>query len=91
MKLYKATHIVYKTQYHVGWITQYRRKFLVTGVKSYLKIKLQEIRKYWPDWKYIQIGIKKDHVYLCMVTPPKYLVKKVLEIIKKKTSRSLSR
>jgi len=44
---------------------------LVTGVKTYLKIKLQEIRKYYPDWEYIEIGIKKDHIHLYMVIPPK--------------------
>jgi len=91
MKLYKAAHTVYKTQYHIFWIIRYRRKILVTGVNSYLKIKLQEIRKYYPDWEYIEIGIKKDHVHLYMVIPPKYAVSKVVEIIKKNTSRSLSR
>lgn len=91
MKLYKAAHAVYKTQYHIVWITRYRRKILVTGIKSYLKIKFQEIRKYYPDWKYIEIGIKKDHVHLYMVIPLKYAVSKVVEIIKKNTSRSLSR
>ena len=90
MKLYKAAHTVYKTQYHIVWITRYRRKILVTGIKSYLKIKLQEIRKYYPDWEYIEIGIKKDHVHLYMVIPPKYAVSKVVETIKKNTSRSLS-
>ena len=64
---------------------------MVTGVKSYLKIKLQEIRKYYPDWEYIEIGIKKDHIHLYMVIPPKYAVSKVVETIKKNTSRSLSR
>jgi len=91
MKLYKAAHTVYKTQYHIVWITRYRRKILVTGIKSYLKTKLQEIRKYYPDWEYIEIGIKKDHVHLYMVIPPKYAVSKVVETIKKNTSRSLSR
>ncbi len=62
-----------------------------TGVKSYLKIKLQEIRRYYPDWEYIEIGIKQDHVHLYMVIPPKYTVNKVVETIKKNTSRSLSR
>ena len=58
MKLYKAAHTVYtvyKTQYHIVWISRYRRKILVTGIKSYLKIKFQEIRKYYPDWEYIEI------------------------------------
>ena len=37
------------------------------------------------------MGIKKDHVHLYMVIPPKYAVGKVVETIKKNTSRSLSR
>jgi len=45
MKLYKAAHAVYKIQYHIVRLTQYRRKILETGMKSYLAIKLLEIRK----------------------------------------------
>jgi len=59
---------------------------LVTGSKSYLKIKLQEIRKSFPDREYIEIGIKKYHVHLYMVIPLKYAVSKVVETIKKNTS-----
>ena len=91
MKLYRSAHSIYKTQYHIVWITRYRRKILVTGVKSYLAIKLQEIRKYFPDWKYLEIGIKPDHVHLYMVIPPKYAVSQAVEVIKKNTSRALSR
>jgi putative transposase len=80
-KLYKSAHAVYKTQYHIVWIARYHRKILTTGVKSYLKIKLQEIRKYYPDWEYIEIGIKPDHIHLYMMT----------EATKKNTSRYLSR
>ncbi|MBW2034452.1 MAG: transposase [Deltaproteobacteria bacterium] len=64
MKLYKAAHTVYKTQYHIDWITRYRRKILFTKVRSCLETKLQDIRKYYPGWEYIEIGIKKDHVHL---------------------------
>jgi len=64
MKLYKAVHTIYKTQYHIVWITHYRRKILVARVKSYLKINFQEIRKYYPDWEYTEIVIKNDHVHL---------------------------
>ena len=59
---------------------------LVTGIKSYRKIKLQEIRKYYPDWQYIEIGIKKNHVHLYMVIPLKCAVSKLVENIKKNTS-----
>ena len=72
MKLRKSVHTIYKTQYHIVWITRYRRKILVKGVKDYLKIKLLEIRKYYPEWEYLEIGIDLDHVHLYMVIPPKY-------------------
>jgi len=61
----------------------------VTDVKSYLKIKLQEIRSYYPDWQYIEIGIKQDHVHLYLVIPPKYAVSKVVETLKSNTSKGL--
>ena len=37
----------------------------------------------------MEIGIHSDHVYLHMVIPPKYAVSKVVETIKKNTSRLL--
>ena len=89
MKLFKAAHSVYKTQYYIVWITRYRRKILVAGIKSYLKIKLQEIRRYYPDWEYIEIGIKKDHIHLYTVIPPKYAVSRVVEVIKSNTIKAL--
>ena len=89
MKLYKANHSVYRTQYHIVWPTRYRRKILVKGVDSYLRIKLQEVNKYYPDWIYIEIGIDKDHIHLHMIIPPKYAISKVVETIKSNTGRSL--
>lgn len=89
MRLRKSAHTVYKTQYHIVWITRYRRKILVKRVKDYLKIKFQEVRKYYPDWEYIEIGIKNDHIYLYMIIPLKYAVSKVVETIKTSTSKAL--
>ena len=90
MKLIKAAHSVYQTQYHIVWVTRFRRRILVKGVAKYLETKLEEISKYYPDWKYIAIGIDVDHVHLHMVIPPKYAVSMVIETIKKNTSRHLS-
>ena len=90
MRLIKAAHSVYRTQYHIVWVTRYRRKILNEGVKEYLETKLQEARKYYPDWEYVAIGIAEDHVHIHMVIPPKYAVSKVIETLKKNTSRHLS-
>ncbi len=90
MRLIKAAHSVYQAQYHIVWVTRFRRKILVRGVAEYLETKLQEIRKYYPDWKYIAIEVDVDHVHLHMVIPSKYAVSTVVETIKKNTSRHLS-
>ncbi len=90
MRLKKAAHAVYRTQYHIVWVTRYRRKILQKGVAEYLEKKLQEVRKYYPDWEYMAIGIDEDHVHLHMVIPPKYAVSMAVETIKKNTSRHIS-
>jgi putative transposase len=90
MRLIKASHSVYQTQYHIVWVTRYRRKILNKGVIGYLKLKLLEARKFYPDWEYIAIGVAEDHVHLHMVIPPKYSVSKVVEVLKKNTSKDLS-
>jgi len=89
MKLRKSAHTACKTQYHIVWVTRYRRKVLIPGVKEYLEIKLHEVRKYYPDWEYLEIGVDLDHVYAHMVIPPKYAVSVVAETIKSNTRRSL--
>ena len=89
MKLPKAAHPVYKTQYHIVWVTRFRRKILVEGVGKYLRVKLREVQKYYPDWRFTEIGIDKDHVPVHMVIPPTYSVSVAVETIKKNTSRAL--
>jgi len=64
---------------------------MVVKVKGYLKIKLQEIRKYYLDWDYRETGIKKNHIHLYIIIPQKNTVSKVTETIKKNTSRYLNR
>ena len=86
MKLHKAAHTVYKTQYHIVWVTRYRRKILVRGVAEALGLMLQEVRKFHPDWFIEEIGIEVDHVHLHMVIPPKDAVAKVVGTLKSVTS-----
>jgi REP element-mobilizing transposase RayT len=50
MKLHRQAHVVYKTQYHLVWVTRYRRKILVPGVAEYLRKVLHGVREFHPDW-----------------------------------------
>ena len=89
MKLHKQAHVVYQTQYHIVWITRYRRKILVQGIEEYFKKAVREVRKFHPDWYIEEVGTDKDHVHLYMIIPPKYAISKVVETLKSVTSRRL--
>ncbi len=71
------------------WVTRFRRRILTKGIASYLRIKLQEVRKFYPDWYYTEIGIDIDHVHLHMIIPPKYSVSQAVNVMKSNTSRTL--
>ena len=89
MKLRKACHTVYKTQYHIVFVTKYRRKILTKGVSQWLRPAFEQLRKYSPDIEFIEVGIDRDHVHLHMVIPPKYAVSQVVNRIKVNTSRQM--
>ena len=91
MLLRKSAHTVYKTQYHVVWVTKYRRKILNAGVSGYVRIKLLEITKLTPDIEFIEIGIDKDHLHLHMIIPPKYSVSRVVARMKSNTAKELKK
>ena len=89
MRLRKSAHTVYRTQYHIVFVTKYRRKVLTPGVSAYLQVIFQEIRKFRPEVELIEVGIDRDHVHLHVVIPPKYAVSEVVRDMKSNTARRL--
>ena len=85
----KQSHATYFTRYHLVWIPRYRRRVLVKGVDSYLKIKFKEVKKWYPDIEYIEMTIKPDHVHLLVSFPPGFSVSKIVNILKSNTSAAL--
>jgi len=75
--------------YHVVWIPRYRFKVLVPGVAKYLSIKLDEVRKYYPEIEFVERNIQPDHLHLVVSFPPKYSISRVVQILKSNTGRSL--
>lgn len=89
MEVRRQAHCVYRCAYHIVWIPKYRYKILTKGVKEYLEIKLVEVRKWYPEFEYLEYNIQPDHVHLVISFPPKFSVAKVVQIIKQNTSRAL--
>jgi len=76
--------------YHIVWIPRYRYKILNEGVGEYLKIKMDEVRKFHPEIEYLERNIQADHIHIVISFPPKYSIAKVVQIIKQNTGRALS-
>ena len=70
-------------------MTKYRRKIFNAGVYGYFKIKLLEIRKYYPDVEIVEVNHGRDHVHLLLTIPPKMSVSDVVRLIKSNTGRAL--
>lgn len=89
METRRQAHCVYRCEYHIVWIPRYRHRVLVEGVKEYLEIKLEEIRKYYPEIEYRERNIQPDHIHLIISVPPKYSIAKVVQVIKQNTGKAL--
>lgn len=89
MEIRRQAHCAYRTMYHIVWIPRYRYKILVKGVKEYLEIKMDEVRKYYPEIEYIERNVQPDHVHLVLSFPPKYSIARVVQIIKCNTGKAL--
>lgn len=89
MEMRRQAHAVFRCEYHIVFIPRFRYKVLVEGVDKYLEIKLEEVRKYYPEFEYLEKNVQPDHVHLVMSFPPKYSVAEVVGIIKQNTGREL--
>src|SRR5690606_698433 len=82
---------VYRCMYHIVWIPRYRYKVLVRGVDTLLLIKLDEVRKLYPEIQYIERNVQPDHIHLVVSFPPKYFLTKIVRLMKSNTSTSLKK
>ena len=89
METRRQAHVVYRCEYHIVWIPRYRYRILVEGVKEYLAIKMDEVRKLYPEIEYIERSIQPDHVHVIVSFPPKHSISKIVQIIKQNTSHAL--
>ena len=89
METRRQAHVVYRVEYHIVLVTRYRYKILKDGVDKYLEIKLDEVRKYYPEIEYIERNIQLDHVHMVLSFPPADSIPMVVGTIKRNTGKAL--
>ena len=71
-------HSVYRTEYHIVWITKYRRCILNLGVGAYLDRLWPKVMSVMPGCEIVKCNIQADHIHMVMIIPPKYAVSSVV-------------
>lgn len=89
MEYKKQTHCVYLCDYHIVFPTKYRRKVINPGIFAYLKLKIKEIGKHYPELEVKEINHDRDHIHILISIPPKMSVGNAVRIIKANTARSI--
>jgi putative transposase len=82
-------HGDYRTEYHIVWITKYRRRILNSGAQEYISKLFPKIMKEMPGCEIIEKNIQVEHIHMLMVIPPKYAVSDVIGEIKQYTASKI--
>ena len=77
-----SSHAAYRTEYHIVWISKYRRRVLNPGVRGYIRKVFPKILREMPGVEIIEMNIQDDHIHAIMIIPPKYAVSEVMGRIK---------
>ena len=89
MEVYKSAHGLYRLEYHVVWVTKYRRRILKPFVEKYLRKVLPKLLRRMPGVQIETMGFDHDHIHFVMVIPPKYSISSVMGELKSRSSHHL--
>ncbi|MBU1907191.1 IS200/IS605 family transposase [Patescibacteria group bacterium] len=83
----KQAHSIYYNQYHLVFVTKYRRKIFKNNLAAYLKAVFKNISQSNPDLEILEMNTDEDHIHLLMVIPPKYAVSDIVRLLKANSAR----
>ena len=89
MEVIQTAHSVYSLQYHVVWVSKYRRRILKPGVCTYLQKVLPKLLRSMPGVTIEAIGFDQDHLHMVMVIPPKYSISSVMGKLKSRSASEM--
>ena len=82
-------HGAYRIEYHIVWITKYRRRILNPGVRGCIGKLFPKIMREMPGCEIIEQNIQVEHIHMLIVIPPEYAVSDVIGEIKQYTASKI--
>ena len=89
MEIRLSGHSAYRTEYHLVWVSKYRRRTLNPGLRRYLRKLFPKIIRRLPGCEIIEYNIQIDHIHMVMIIPPRYKVSEIVGRIKCQTASKL--
>jgi len=87
----KQAHSIYYTQYHLVFVTKYRRKLFKNNIASYLLAVLRNVSRQYPDLDILEMNTDEDHIHILIIIPPKYAISDIVRLLKSNSSRAMKR
>jgi len=84
----KSSHSRFDIKYHFVWVTKYRKRILTGVVAVRLRDLVREICR-TEDIEILQGAVSSDHVHVLLSCPPNLSPRRIMQLIKGKTSRKL--
>jgi putative transposase len=81
-------HSVYTCHSHVVFCPKYRRKVLVEGIDTHLKVLIQTCVEQW-EQEFVQVEVMADHVHLLAGCDPPFGIHRLVKFIKGSTAHAL--
>jgi putative transposase len=86
MELVRSGHSVYELEYHLCFVTKFRRKILNPGTQGYLLKLFPKFERKCPGVSIIKVGMERDHVHIIILIPPRYSIASTVGSLKQFTS-----
>jgi putative transposase len=81
-------NIISNCHYHVVWCPKYRRKVLVNGIDTRLKVLLRENVEKWGQ-ELVECEVMPDHVHLLVGCDPQFGIHRLVKFVKGATAHQL--
>lgn len=85
------SHSVYCCDYHIVICTKYRRKVINKGFGTYLKNKVYEVIRYYPQLRIKEFNHEEDHIHILISIPPSMSVGNFIRLYKTNSSRNIKK
>lgn len=89
MSKYKElSHVIYKCEYHIVWVPQYRLRILKGAIKELVERDIRVLSE-WKSCEVQELNIQEAHIDLLISVPPKVSISKLLGVLKGKIAIKL--